>query len=308
MAAAAHVIRASTSAGLYNIETGEPILGSDGLHIYILIADGADAQRLLYNLHDRLWLAGFGWHVIGNAGQLLERSPIDRAVAAPEGLKFEGAPVLEAPLGQDAEKRRPVAHEGVAIDSVTVAPPLNAYDQTRIKELKDTSAKVLKNDAAIVRRKYDNTHAEEISKNCGLPIETARRLVAQCRMGGFLYPYQLLDFDDLGTKTVADVLADPESYIDCTLADPLEGIGYGRCKAMVMRGDDGTLFIHSFAHGRSIYRLRYDLRNATVVFKNSPTVDRAVEILASTNFEADEREQFRNEVAAATRLEIGRNR
>ena len=304
LAKAAHVIRASTSAGLYNIETGEPIPGSDGLHIYILIADGADAQRLLYNLHDRLWLAGFGWHVIGNAGQLLERSPIDRAVAAPEGLKFEGAPVLEPPLGQDAEKRRPVAHEGAAIDSVTVAPPLNAYDQTRIKELKDTSAKELKNDAAIVRRKYDNTHAEEISKNCGLPIETARRLVAQCRMG-FLYPYQVLDFDDLGTKTVADVLADPESYIDCTLADPLEGIGYGRCKAMVMRGDDGTLFIHSFAHGRSIYRLRYDLRSATVVFKNSPTVDRAVEILGSTNFEADEREQFRNEVAAVTGLKIG---
>ena len=65
LANAAHVIRASTSAGLYNVETGEPILGSDGLHIYILIADGADAQRLLYNLHDRLWLAGFGWHVIG---------------------------------------------------------------------------------------------------------------------------------------------------------------------------------------------------------------------------------------------------
>jgi hypothetical protein len=249
--------------------------GSDGLHIYILIADGADVQRLLYNLHDRLWLAGFGWHVIGNAGQLLERSPIDRAVAAPEGLKFEGAPVLEAPLGQDAEKRRPGAHEGAAIDSVTIAPPLNAYEQSRVKELKDANAKALKNDAASVRCKYDNAHAEEISKNCDLPIETARRLVAQCRMGGFLYPYQVLDFDDLGTKTVADVLADPESYIDCTLADPLEGIGYGRCKAMVMRGDDGTLFIHSFAHGRSIYRLRYDLRSATVVFNNSPTVDRA---------------------------------
>ena len=185
----------------------------------------------------------------GRAGQVLERSPIDRAVAAPEGLKFEGAPVLEAPLGQDAEKRRPVACEGETIDSLAVAPPLNAYDQARVKELKDTSAKELKNDAAIIRRTYDNTHAEEISKNCGLPVETARRLVAQCRMG-FLYPYQVLDFDDIGPKTVADVLADPESFIDLTLADPLEGIGYGRCKAMVMRGDDGTLFIHSFAHGR----------------------------------------------------------
>ncbi|MSP75402.1 MAG: hypothetical protein EXR12_04635 [Rhodospirillaceae bacterium] len=304
LAVAAHVSRASTSAGLYNNVTNEPVPGSDGLHIYILIDDGADARRFLDNLHDRLWLAGFGWYLIGKAGQLLERSLIDRAVAAPEGLKFEGAPVIESPLAQDPEKRRPIEHEGSAIGGATVGPPLNGYEQSRVKELKDASAKALKNDAAVARRKYDNTHAEEISKNCGLPVETARRLVSQCRMG-FLFPYQLLEFDDLGPKTVAEVLDDPDSYIGSTLADPIEGVDYGRCKAMVMRGDDGTLFIHSFAHGLSIYRLRYDLRNATIVFKNSPTVDRAVEILASTNFEADEREQFRNDVAAATGLKVG---
>ena len=301
LAVAAHVIRASTSAGLYNTETNEEIPGSDGLHIYIKIADGADAHRFLHNLHDRLWLNSFGWYLIGKAGQLLERSPIDCAVAAPEGLKFEGAPAVEPPLAQDAEKRRPVAHEGSAIDSVTVSPPLTVYEQSRVKEFKDASAKALKNEAAIARRKYDNTHAEAISKEYGVPIATARRLVAQCREG-VLYPYQALEFDDLETKTVADVLADPDSYIGCTLADPIEGIDYGRCKAMVMRGDDGTLFIHSFAHGRSIYRLRHDLRTAIIAFKNAPTVDHAAEILASTNFEADEREQFQIEVATATGL------
>lgn len=301
LSVAAHVTRASTSAGLYNAETNEPIAGSDGLHIYIKIADGADAHRFLHNLHDRLWLNNCGWYLIGRAGQLLERSPIDCAVAAPEGLKFEGAPAVEPPLAQDAEKRRPVAHEGSAIDSVTVSPPLTAYEQSRVKDFKDVSAKALKNDAAIVRRKYDNTHAEAISKDYGVPIATARRLVAQCRIGS-LFPYQPLEFDDLGPKTVADVLADSESYIGCTLADPIEGIEYGRCKAMVMRGDDGSLFIHSFAHGRSLYSLRYDLRTAIIAFKTSPTVDCAVEILASTNFEADELEQFQNDVAAATGL------
>jgi hypothetical protein len=301
VASAAHVVRASTSAGLYNTQTGEAIPGSDGQHIYILVADGGDVVRFLRNLHDRFWLDGAGWHRIGKAGQHLDRSPIDCSVATPEGLKFEGPAVIEPPLAQDAERRCPIAHEGVAIDTLAVSPPLTAYEQARVQERKDKSTKALKNDAAAVRRQYDKEHAEKLSKRHGVPIETARRLVAQCR-NGFLSPYAELQFDDLGTKAVADVLADPENYVGATLADPIEGVDYGRCKAMVMRSDDGTLFVHSFAHGRSIYRLRYDLRIAISEFKKSPTVDRAVEILASTNFEIDERDQFRNEVSSATQL------
>jgi len=54
------------------------------------------------------------------------------------------------------------------------------------------------------------------------------------------------------------VLADPEAYEGETLADPLEGVSYGRCKAKIMRRDDGTPWIHSFAHGRTIYQLKHD--------------------------------------------------
>ena len=39
------------------------------------------------------------------------------------------------------------------------------------------------------------------------------------------------------------------------LADPLEGINYGRCKAKVLRGEQGEIIIHSFAHGGAVYRL-----------------------------------------------------
>ena len=45
--------------------------------------------------------------------------------------------------------------------------------------------------------------------------------------------------------TVAEVLADPDKFVGETLADPLEGTDYGRCKAKVMRAHDGTLVIHS---------------------------------------------------------------
>ena len=38
----------------------------------------------------------------------------------------------------------------------------------------------------------------------------------------------------------------------------MKGSDYGPCKAMVMRRSDGTPWIHSFAHGRTVYELKYD--------------------------------------------------
>ena len=50
--------------------------------------------------------------------------------------------------------------------------------------------------------------------------------------------------------------------VGATLADPLEGVGYGTCKAKIMRRADGTLWINSFAHGRTTYDLKLDARTA----------------------------------------------
>jgi hypothetical protein len=95
-----YVYRCSTSSNLYNSDTGASPPGSDGLHIYVPVAEGADIKRSLRVLHDRMWLGGYGWHVISAAGDLLERSLIDVAVGGPERLIYEGAPVLKPPLAQ----------------------------------------------------------------------------------------------------------------------------------------------------------------------------------------------------------------
>src|SRR4051795_12017760 len=92
-------------------DTGEPMPGSEGQHIYVLVKDGADVERFLRMLHARLWLAGLGWYVVGKTGQLLERSLVDMMVYAAERLVFEGPPRLEKPLQQDMEARRPQAFD-----------------------------------------------------------------------------------------------------------------------------------------------------------------------------------------------------
>ena len=59
--------------------------------------------------------------------------------------------------------------------------------------------------------------------------------------------------------------------------------------------DDGTLFIHSFDHGRSFYSLRYDLKSAKEAFDKiigGGTVDDAMAILAQAELEQDELDEF----------------
>ena len=95
-----------------------------------------------------------------------------------------------------------------------------------------------------------------------ITLDAARRTVErQCE--GVLLPSVELAFDDedLADSTVADVLADPDRFVGTTLADPLEGVAYGRGKAKIMRRADGSLWIHSYAHGRAIYELKADLAN-----------------------------------------------
>src|SRR5262249_36667233 len=141
LARAARVSRASTSAGLFHRDTGEPIPGSNGAHYYVLVYDSGDIKRFLDDLHDRCWLHGFGFHLIGKAGQLLERSIVDRAVGYGERLCFEGAPMLVPPLAQDESKRTPEAFEGVAIRSDRAVPPLTEYERHLVNEFKAKSAK-----------------------------------------------------------------------------------------------------------------------------------------------------------------------
>jgi hypothetical protein len=95
----ARVTRKSTSAGLSRSDTGERLPGSDGLHVYLPVQDGADIPRCLKSLHQRCWLAGLGFMKVGRAGQLLERSPVDHMVGRPERLvlRSDPRPLIKVP-------------------------------------------------------------------------------------------------------------------------------------------------------------------------------------------------------------------
>jgi hypothetical protein len=228
----ARVVRRSTSAGLSRSDTGEQLAGSDGLHVYLLVKDSTDIERFLKALHERCWLAGLGWMMVGAAGQLLERAP-----------------------------ERAKAH------------------------------------AAFVERQ-----AKRIIERTSMPMRAATRIVVrQCE--GILLPSVELSFDDeeFAGSTVADILNDPDHFEGATLADPLEGVEYGRCKAKVMRRPDGTPWIHSFAHGRTIYQLRFDasaVRAAIEQADNDAAVRTFIEFAVAAELDDQELEELRNLAAA----------
>jgi hypothetical protein len=243
---AASVERRSTSAGLYHARTNRWLGGSLNRHVYLLVKDGADIERALKTMHDRLWLAGLGYYVIGAAGQMLDRSLVDASVYGPERLVFEGPPILVPPVAQDAEKRRARFYNGSVIDTRAVFPPLTDAEAQRLAELKAEAKRKLQPAADRKRQKW----VKEYARERGLPDTAAAHIAAQALNHTLEADFELcFDDPDLGNCTVAEVLADADTFVGETLADPLEGVAYGRGKAKVLMQRDGKLMINSFARG-----------------------------------------------------------
>jgi hypothetical protein len=235
-----------------------------------MIRNGTDVERFLKTLHVRLWLAGFGWLMIGTGGQVLERSIVDRMVGGAGRLVFEGPPILLPPLAQDTEARKPVAFDGDALDTFAVCPPLTIVEQAAYRKALARARDALAPDIAAARASFVAEQAERLATRQGITVAHATRVV-EGQIAGVLLPDFELPFDDpeLAGTTVAQVLADPDRFVGETLADPLEGIPYGRCKAKIMRRADGSLWIHSFAHGRTTYDLKLDFASAATALRGA---------------------------------------
>jgi hypothetical protein len=308
LARAARVIRRSTSAGLYRADTGEPLSGSGGEHIFVLVRDGSDIERFLRTLHDRCFRCGFGWYLVGAAGQLLERSLVDRVVGSPERLVFEGAPVLEPPLMQDQAARRPVPIGGEPVDTCAACPPLGLLDQSILRERRAKLAAQLAPVRSKARKVYITEHVDRlVERSPGMTRERAQRIIERQVDRGILLPSIVLPFDDddLYGCTVADVLANPSRFEEATLADPIEGPAYGLGKAKVLRRPDGTLWINSFAHGGKAYELKFDFTAARAALEHASPEDagaRFEHFVLAGDLRPDELEILRNLVSRKTGL------
>lgn len=125
------------------------------------------------------------------------------------------------------------------------------------------------------------------------------KCIIERQFKGILLPDLVLPFDDeeFAGCTVADVLADPDRFEGATLADPNEGPDYGHCVAKILRRPDGTPWIDSFAHGRTVYELKYDaaaVRSAIQKADKTEVVKTLLERAVVADLNAQELEELRD--------------
>jgi hypothetical protein len=161
--------------------------------------------------------------------------------------------------------------QGELLDTVIAWPSLTIVESSELRRLKAIENEHLATAAAKAREDFIAGHASKLAAGARISITEARRLLER-KCAGVLLPALTLPFDDpeLASVTVADVLADPDRFAGETLADPLEGPEYGYCKAKIMRRSDGSVWIHSFAHGGGAFELRLDADTAFKALNAAP--------------------------------------
>jgi predicted P-loop ATPase len=183
----------------------------------------------------------------------------------------------------------------------TLCVPLTKEEKEKFQQLRAAEARRLRGDSAKAREAFIDRQSQRLVARTGMDLPNARRTIERQCDGVLLLDVEL-PFDDpeLEDKTVADVLAEPARFDGCTLADPIEGVEYGRCKARVMRRDDGTIWINSFAHGRTVYELAPDQVTKKDVDKSVNNSSR--EDIGTTNVAS--LEKYRATVVTLSRLAL----
>ena len=196
--------------------TGEKREG--GWHVFVLLADGTEAERFLKLLHARAWLAGLGWFLVGDAGQLLERTIVDTAVWKPERLVFEADPILDPGFSQGPRPAR--VHEGGLL---ACPSDLDANDEAQFEKLLAMARTAAEPEAVAKRKVWEEARIGEIVA-AGGDRHNARRTVEQWS-SGVLLPDATIEFEDpeIGCVTVAQILENPERFDGETCFDPIEG-------------------------------------------------------------------------------------
>ncbi len=256
LADAARMERGSTSAGLYRTDTEETFRGGDGVHEYVIASDGTKTKTLIETVHDRCWLADLGWYFITKAGRLSERSLVDRTVAGPERLVFEGPPMVLPPLAQRAEERMAVSYAGHVIDVNDICA-LTPEEMSTVRRKKNEMAHQMEPERRRVEETFEANSREKMLA-MGLSAERVESVLESMRSNVLLEDFELSFMNpDLDVKTVKAVLDDPEHFKDERLRDPLEPEHGFIAKVLLMR--DGRPMINSFNHGGAKYQLRrYD--------------------------------------------------
>lgn len=254
------IIRGSLSAGVHLV--GEAPRTDKGFHIYIPVTDTSLLKEYGDTLGKHLWIKDYGFIALAKNGNKLKRTCIDGAVFSPERLDFAGAPVIAGEgLAYTAPEIRHI--KGDMLDLSTL-PELDEVDLSLVNDLIEAAKEAIDEDSKDKAEVWAVDKIAQMEVN-GTEEAKARKIVYTMLSGGCkdICDAFILEFAHGELVTVADVVANHKKYDDKALADPIEGVAYGKATAKFY-WNNGKPFINSFAHGGAKYFLHstIELMNA----------------------------------------------
>lgn len=255
---APHLIRPSSSAGITLPDgSSNPV---SGYHVYVMVENGHEIPSLLQAIHDRLWSLGLGFFVVSKSGSVLDRSLVDTAVDGPERLIFEAAPVVLSPLTRNAPPTI-IQNDGKPLRNVA------GFCVEEVQRLKDEARALLRPQAKVARKEYEDRQVERIQRQQKIPAAQARRLVRQRLDDQLLEDHDLLEVGRGQFMLVGEFLDRAEGQIG--LPCPIEGSDYGLSTAQFYPRNEkspvprivsfahGTMTVFRFARNRSLSGMRW---------------------------------------------------
>lgn len=251
--AAPLVLGDSGSSHIYRADTGDCLKGRGGLRCCVLVADARDIPRAGKVLHERLWLAGYGYFRVNKAGHLLDRSPVDAVVWQPERLDFAAGASCAPPLEQRRPPAEPRNNNAAPIDTRAALPELTPEERERLEAVRAEAREAIAPEQEEARDAWVEARLAEIKPE---DVEQARERLRDAVARGRLYGDFRLHHRTYGVVTVGELLDKPERWHGERFADPLEPGYRGDSRvAWANLRSGGRPYIWSHAHGGTRYTL-----------------------------------------------------
>lgn len=251
---AAYVAKYSTSSNIYY--QGHLIKPVAGFHLYFAVKLGNKTQLdIATHIQQQAWLRNEGYILVSKSGALLPRVPIDTSVAQTNRIMYE-APAVLATEGLTQDNQAWYADGLPLVDLSKIAKPGSNSKQREVQAQVERAIIEAKNQPEILAQLDDikRSKVQELMKSGNysrIQAESAFEMQTQ----GILDKSHILYFDDGREVPVGEVLIDPMSYHQATLADPLEPTK-GANKAQFFANDLGANpVIHTFVRGEGNYYL-----------------------------------------------------
>lgn len=222
--------------------------------MFVRLAAGACLKTIGKFIEYQSWMSGTGEIKISEKdGKMHVRHLFDGSVYSGERLIFKAPPTIT----EDLELTEPeyLYFPGGALSDDTFK--LNTKQLNELDTLIDAEKKKLLPESKKIKREFRKKEVARIVAETGRSENDVAKEVSHYQKTGILYPEFELKSRLHGIVTVAYVLANIELFEDGAddFVDPNQTHESEKYRAQVFVNSDGSIVIHSFRHGGTLYYL-----------------------------------------------------